>query len=760
MSMSLRLGASVLALCAATAANAQPIGGSLQSEYVIVSADRARAGDPSAADTQITAAKAQEQINTVNTEDMLKYAPSLVVRKRHYGDTQDPVATRTSGVGASARNLIFVDGIMINSPIGNNNTTASPHFGVAAPHDISRIDVLYGPFSARYAGNSIGATINITTRMPEKFELYGNATGTVGSFEQYATDQTPNAWQLAGGVGDRYGDFSWRLSANHLDSTGQPLAYATLARPAAPSGAGTALTGAFADLNRSGAPIVVVGATGIEHHVQDTVTLKLAYDFANDMRLAYTASLFRHDNDAGVETYLRNGAGAPVYAGNSNINGYNYNIAASTFSNNLYNTQQTQLAQGLSLASAPDGNFAWEIIASNYAYLNDKQRVATAALPAAFTGGAGTVNRMNGTGWYTLDANAVWRGIDDHEISFGAHRDTETFAQTRNNLADWIAGGTGAVVNAAKGRTATNALWLQDIWSLTSRLKAAAGLRYEDWRAYGGSNFSAAPALNVNQPRISASTLSPKATIAFQASENWKLSGSWGIAYRMPTVTELYQAITTGTTLTVPNPNLKPERASSYELAAERRTDSGFFRVSLFQEDIANTLLSQSAPLVAGSTALFNYVQNVDRTRARGIELVADQYDVFIPGLELMGSLTAVDARVIRNAAFPASVNKFLNQVPKLRANAMATYRPDDTWSFTVGARYSDRSFGTLDNSDPVSQTYQGFAGYFVVDARMRYKWDEHWSASVGIDNLNNDKYFLFHPFPQRTVLMEIAYAN
>jgi iron complex outermembrane receptor protein len=153
-------------------------------------------------------------------------------------------------------------------------------------------------------------------------------------------------------------------------------------------------------------------------------------------------------------------------------------------------------------------------------------------------------------------------------------------------------------------------------------------------------------------------------------------------------------------------------------------------------------------------------VQNVDRTRARGIELVADQYDVLIPGLELMGSLTAVDARVIRNKAFPASINKFINQVPKLRANAMATYRPDDSWSFTAGARYSDRSFGTLDNSDPISQTYQGFAGYFVVDARVRYKWDEHWSASVGVDNLNNDKYFLFHPFPQRTVLMEIAYAN
>jgi iron complex outermembrane receptor protein len=757
----LRASTSFLAiLLAAGTAQAQTLRSSLQPEYVIVTGERARSADPTAPDTQVTAAKAQEQINTVNTEDMLKYAPSLVVRKRHYGDTQDPIATRTSGLGASARNLIFVDGIMISSPIGNNNSAASPHFGVAAPQDVSRIDVLYGPFAARYAGNSIGATINITTRMPDHFELYGDATGAVQTFNKYSTDETVGTWQLAGGVGDRYGDFSWRLSANHLDSLSQPLGYATLTRPVSTSPAGTSLGGAFDDFNRTGAPIAVVGDTGIEHQMQDTDTLKLAYDFANRWQLAYTASLFHQDNDAGVSTYLHDGAGSAVYSGNSNINGYNYNIAAGTFSNNVYNWQQSQLAQGLSLTSAQDGDFAWEIIASDYAYLNDKQRVPTAALPGAFTSGAGTINRMNGTGWYTLDANGAWRGWTDHEISFGVHRDAETFAQTRNNLTDWIAGGAGTVVNAAKGRTATNAVWLQDIWTLLPDLKASAGLRYEDWRAYGGSNFSAAPPLNVSQPRISASTLSPKASLAWQISDDWRLTGSWGVAFRMPTVTELYQAITTGTVLTVPNPNLRPERASSYELAAERVTNSGRMRLSFFEEDITSALLSQSAPLLAGSTAVFSFVQNVDRTQVRGIEFVVDQYDAFIPGLELMGSLTAADGRIRQDNAFAAAVGKFIPGVPKLKANAVATYRPDDNWSFTLGARYSDRSFGTIDNSDPISQTYQGFAGYFVVDARARYRLDENWNVSIGVDNLNNDKYFLFHPFPQRTLVMEIHYAQ
>jgi periplasmic copper chaperone A len=54
----------------------------------------------------------------------------------------------------------------------------------------------------------------------------------------------------------------------------------------------------------------------------------------------------------------------------------------------------------------------------------------------------------------------------------------------------------------------------------------------------------------------------------------------------------------------------------------------------------------------------------------------------------------------------------------------VATYRPDDQLSFTLTARCSDRSFGTIDNSYPVSPTHQSIAGYFVVDTRVWYRWD------------------------------------
>ena len=228
--------------------------------------------------------------------------------------------------------------------------------------------------------------------------------------------------------------------------------------------------------------------------------------------------------------------------------------------------------------------------ASDYNYLDDNQRVPTAELPAALGRTAGTITRLNGTGWYTWDVKGIWKGWSDQDISFGAHRDAETFSQIKYNTTDWMNGGPTSTATDAKGRTATNALWLQDIWSFARDWKATLGGRLEDWRAYDGYNFSASPALNVNQPKLSTSTFSPKASLAWAVASPWTFSASWGVAYRMPTVTELYQAITTGTQLTVPNPNLKPEHANSYELAAEYKPDGTRVRLSLFREGISNAL--------------------------------------------------------------------------------------------------------------------------------------------------------------------------
>src|SRR5450830_2167020 len=123
----------------------------------------------------ITAQKAADTVNAMNVEDTLKYLPNILVRKRFIGDTQAPMSTRTTGINASARSLIYADGMLLSALINNNNGNGSPRWFMVAPEEVERIDVLYGPFAAQYPGNSYGAVTEITTRMPDHFEASINA---------------------------------------------------------------------------------------------------------------------------------------------------------------------------------------------------------------------------------------------------------------------------------------------------------------------------------------------------------------------------------------------------------------------------------------------------------------------------------------------------------------------------------------------------------------------------------------------------------
>jgi iron complex outermembrane receptor protein len=195
-----------------------------------------------------------------------------------------------------------------------------------------------------------------------------------------------------------------------------------------------------------------------------------------------------------------------------------------------------------------------------------------------------------------------------------------------------------------------------------------------------------------------------------------------------------------------------------------RETADSRLRLSIFDEHVSDALISQTSTL-PGSALPVSFVQNVDRTRQRGIELAGNWNRLPVRGLELGASLTYVDARILENRGYvpstpgATSAGKRTPYVPKWRATALATLHPDDRWAWTVAARYSSRQYATVDNSDINAGTYQGFEGYTVIDTRLQYKADRHWTLAAGVDNLNNRSYFLFHPFPERTLYAELKYA-
>jgi iron complex outermembrane receptor protein len=700
----------------------------------------------------VTAEHARETVNLVDPEDVLKYQPSIFLRKRNNGDTQSTVATRVWGTSSSARTLIFADGVPITALIANNNTIGGPRWGLVNPEEIRRIDIMYGPFSAAYAGNSMGAVMEITTRLPERLEGSISQTQSLQTFSLYGTKDTYSTAQTQGHIGDRFGKLSLWASGLYANSFSQPLSYVT----ATTIPAGT--TGAFSETNKLGAPANVLGASGLMHTRMTNAKLKAAYDVTPTVQAAYTFGLWSNSGDAGVESYTQSSSGEPTFAGQAG------------FATGTSSIDQRHTSHSLTVRSDTGRDWDFEVVGTRYMFNRDKSRFPTTASSSGTTfPGSGRVAVLDDTGWGTFDAKALWHqggpSTAIHSVSFGVHYDRYKLLNTTFNTSDWKSGApyTG-IATEGDGKTRTSAVWAQDAIRLTDFLKLTIGGRYEDWRAFDGLNVSGST--RVVQPVVKDSRFSPKAILAWTPDAPYSVTASAGRAYRFATATELYQLVSTGTTFTSPNPNLKPDNALAFELRGDRKFNIGSVGVALFQDDVHDAIISQFLPLVSNSTQLFSYLSNVDHVRGRGMEGVVNLWQLPISGLSLTGNVTYVNAKTLELSGRPSAtgtsqsaIGKQLPNIPKWRVAFTTTYRPDTRMSLSFSGRYSDKLYTTLDNSDVHFNTYQGFNSWFVADAHANYRIGNHWSTSFGVDNLLNRKYFLFHPFPQRMFVGNITYG-
>jgi iron complex outermembrane recepter protein len=700
----------------------------------------------------ITGERIAEKINATDAPDALKYFPSLNVRKRYTGDFDHAVlASRASGSGNSARSLVYADGIPLANLLGNG-ATFTPRWGLVTPEEIDRVDVLYGPFSAAYPGNSVGAVVDYVTRMPDDFTARASVASFSEDFASYGEDGSFNGWQASASIGDRRGDTSWWLNFNRLDSDGHPMAYANkLFDTGQPGAGGTPVTGAVAAHNPRNQGWWLLGPTSAIHTVQDHAKLKLAHQFGTALRLSYTFGWWGNDADRESRSWLRDATGTPVYAGAVNIDGRVFNLLATDIA-----PARNELSHAMHGISARGSLGTWDVEAagSRYDYDRDQSRSPGVAMPAARSGGPGRLADFEGTGWSTLHLRARRQpgGEHAHVFEVGVQHDRYQLRSEVLAIDDWLRADGGTRISAFGGETRLASLYAQDSFDFAQRWQATLGARLERWRARDGTLANATATLRF--PEREDTFLSPKAALAFALTPDWTLKASAGRAVRMPTVSELFQGSIAADSIVNNDPNLAPERSWTQELSASGEFDHGEFRCTLFFEDTRDALYSQLNALNGATIAT---VQNVDHIRTRGVELAARVQG--FQTLELSASLTWAHSRILANDNNPATVGKWQPRVPEWRANALATWRPIEKLSATLGARFSGRQYNQLDNSDGHGTSYTGISRFLVFDTRLRYRLGKRWTAALGIDNIGNERYWAFHPYSRRSYNAELAFA-
>ena len=711
----------------------------------------------------VTKEQVERTINATDSEDAIKYFPSLLVRKRYIGDYNHAVlSSRASGTGNSARSAVYADGILLSNYLGNGATYA-PRWMLVTPEEIERVDVMYGPFSAAYPGNSVGAVVDYVTRMPTQFEAHAKATYVVQPFELYNTDETYKAHQESASIGDRAGNFSWWLNVNHTNSHGQPLTFPTksitgttqAAQPGDP-----VVSGAVAGKDRFNNPWLIIGTATEYTTIQDHAKVKLAYDFSPTLRASYVFGYWQNDSEGRPQSYLKDAVGNPVYSGtNLNLNGYRFSVANTDFS--MSNEKLNHVMHGLSLKSNTEGVWDYEIAASLYDYAKDEQRAysPTSSLP-----NGGTFTDQNGTGWNTLALKGIWRptGIDGaHIIDFGYQFDHYKLHILKSTLNDWINGAPLGMSSDVGGKTRLQSIYAQDAWAFASKWKTVLGARVEQWQASGG--YTQNGALRTPYASRKQVYVSPKAAIAYEATDSIAIKASVGRAVRMPTVNELYGATTTANQVFINDPNVKPEKSWTGELSLEQNFSVAQLRVTGFYEVVKDSLFSDRRVF---NNVITTQVVNVGKIVTPGVELSLLSNNLLVRGLDVSGSVTYADSRIKKNDGYVNlagalandTIGKYQPRVPVWRATGLISYRFTEALNVAYGVRYSGKQYTTLDNSDVNGFAYQGSSRYLTTDLRVRCQFAKQWTAALGVDNLNNYKYWNFHPYPQRSYTAELKW--
>ena len=264
--------------------------------------------------TRVTRAQIERQ-NAQTTEEVLKYQPSLQIRQRYVGDPNGVLGIRGADMFSTARNMVYADGLPLHNFL-QASFNGAPRWSMVGPNEIDAVDIVYGPFSAEYSGNSIGGVVNIKTRMPRKQEFYVESSLFIQPYKLYGPDKgTFMGDRQYVSYGNRFHDkLSVFLAYNRLEAQSHPMSYfIDNTGSGVPGNDQTVVTGGIRTPDTRGTPSIIYGDTGPEKVNTHLFKGKLGYDITSDLQTIFTVAYEdRTRNENHPQNYLQRGDWAAI----------------------------------------------------------------------------------------------------------------------------------------------------------------------------------------------------------------------------------------------------------------------------------------------------------------------------------------------------------------------------------------------------------------------------------------------------------------
>jgi len=693
-----------------------------------------------------------EAISTITTEDLVKYEPSLVVRRRFIGDANGVIGMRGSNMFQTARTMVFADGIPLHYHL-QTRWSGAPRWGLVNADELGFVEVVYGPFSAEYGGNAMGGVVNIETRIPTERHFHLEGVLMQQAFDADGFDDTLGGFKGFLSYGEKFGKLSVYAALTRLENEGQPQDF-RFGTNSIPTGDELAVSGSLQSTDEYDELARYYGNSGPVDSETDQFKVKVGYEFDNGwFALFNTGYEVRNIVRDGAINYLAGTDGLPVWGGTVVEDGAAFSVRGRNF--NVDEQDRRTLLLGGRLTGPINDHWSLEASVSFFDILEDETR-ASLLNPAdpEFTS-AGTVRDYDDAAWQSAEVklqNDSFAGRDDLSLVTGYRYEHYELGVTNYDSDDFAGGARTVLNNASGGESRMQALFAQVGWTISDRWDLAFGGRLESWESENGF-FNNRGVLD-DQIDRSEERFSPKFSIGYQPNKDWQLRWSSARAFRFPIVEELFQNERRTNGTSIADANLEPEDGIHHNLMVERRHDGGSVRLNLFTETIDDVIFNQSS--IVDNVRVSTFLP-IDEVVTDGVELVVEQSDLANGKLRVRFNTTFIDAEITENSANRDLEGNAFPRMPEWRSHLLLNYAFNERWSLGGGVRYSSDSFGDLDNRDTAEGVFGAHDEYTQVNLKAGLRLNDATRLNFGIDNVTDEVAYVHHPWPGRTGYVEIV---
>ncbi|BCB95960.1 TonB-dependent receptor [Dissulfurispira thermophila] len=333
--------------------------------------------------------------------------------------------------------------------------------------------------------------------------------------------------------------------------------------------------------------------------------------------------------------------------------------------------------------------------------------------------------------------------IGDHRVIFGGQWDRIEVDSSRN---------TGAPYNPNSRYDSYGAFTEGRLSLFDKKLLLSAGLRYD---YFENEILSTQGIISLKPKKEDIDHVTARGGVVYKLTDEISLKGNIGTAFRSPAPDELAtDYVSSWGTRYIGNPNLKPEKSTSYDAGIEYSKDLFKGGLIFFHTDFKDKILGYYDSILKAQT-----FKNVDGATLQGIEANLS-YDIGLAsGLDLsIEPFTNITYHTKYSSKDELEIGKYgktLLYTPKW-TGAFGIKAGKERWDVRFIANYiGDEKVQDWDFNSPTYGKAIDKGDFTVVNLKGSYRPIKNLEITVSVENLFDRayEYVLGYPMPERTFI-------